>query len=315
MSLSRGRFTTLVVSAAWKSGLLSRVAVGVGEVFGSRARRYLLVLLGTIPGYAVELANAVETHARNVRMPRAIDRIPLLSEDAFNRRYGLPGVPAVIVDPIQAAALEHWSFDYLEAAYGNIELSARKGGDYDRLARERIELSDYIRLLFSGGTDFYLANNPVPLPMRSELSLPPYYQRKFSFRDAQLWIGGSGTGAHLHRDMVDNFLCQIIGSKRIYLCAPDETERLYTWEVHGGLVSSKVDISSPNLMQYPLVKAATILEVTLRPGETLYVPCGWFHQVSNLTNSCSVNFFGRFPSVAALPELEARLLSQHLGRG
>lgn len=299
---------SFLISRAWRLGLVSRVCVLVGRTWGGGARRRLLVFLRLIPASSVQLLDAIEAHSRGAAKLRDVERVPLLAEPEFIARYGRLGVPVVIKEPIQSTALR-WSFEYLKRTYGHVEVYVRKGTDYDRLARKRVLLGEYIDSLVGGGNEFYAANNTLPEPMRAELSLPPYYRAKLCFDRAQLWIGGTGTGAHLHRDLVDNFLCQLIGTKEIYLCAPDESERLYTWEVHRGLNSSKVDLRNQYDDRYPLARLAKILRVTLKPGETLYIPCGWFHQVANLGNSCSVNFFGRFPSVAALPELESQLLA------
>ena len=51
-----------------------------------------------------------------------------------------------------------------------------------------------------------------------------------------------------------------------------------------------------NLEKYPLFKSATCIEVTVRAGEALYLPAGWFHDVSSGEASadvghCAVNYW------------------------
>ena len=55
-------------------------------------------------------------------------------------------------------------------------------------------------------------------------------------------------------------------------------------------VYSPVDIDRPDLSRYPLFEQATVLDVVVEPGETVFLPLGWWHQVTALDVSLSFSF-------------------------
>ena len=53
-----------------------------------------------------------------------------------------------------------------------------------------------------------------------------------------------------------------------------------------------VDAEHPDLVRYPRFAGARVFDLVLEPGELLFVPVGWFHQVRALEPSISVTFTG-----------------------
>ena len=47
------------------------------------------------------------------------------------------------------------------------------------------------------------------------------------------------------------------------------------------MVMSPVDILSPDLNRFPLFRRARRLECTLRPGDVLFMPAFWWHEVQS----------------------------------
>jgi lysine-specific demethylase 8 len=125
------------------------------------------------------------------------------------------------------------------------------------------------------------------------------------------WLGPKGTKTPLHTDPYHNVLCQVVGFKYVRLYAPDQTPYLYPREAEESGVSmentSSVDLFylRPDLegqteraaqakemyTQYPLFHNATYQEAILGPGESLYIPLGWWHYLESLTPSFSVSFW------------------------
>ncbi|PYP91103.1 MAG: hypothetical protein DMG65_08870 [Candidatus Angelobacter sp. Gp1-AA117] len=52
---------------------------------------------------------------------------------------------------------------------------------------------------------------------------------------------------------------------------------------------SPVDPESLDFSQYPLMRDVDVLEVTLNPGDLLFVPLGWWHWVKSLEISISLS--------------------------
>jgi lysine-specific demethylase 8 len=111
--------------------------------------------------------------------------------------------------------------------------------------------------------------------------------------------------------------CQVVGWKYIRLYPPDERERLYPRgsDENGvdGSNTSSVDVQILRPMiwrgeegdrgeewrcdrkqheeEFPLAEDAEYVEAMLGPGDSIYVPLGWWHYVESLTTSFSVSFW------------------------
>lgn len=277
------------------TGVFSWLIVNIGQWFGKDVRRQLLIGLRLITPEARHLLDAVEQQAAVHPRLQTIDRLQQPTSEIFQRDYTRMGKPVVITDVVDNDALKQWSFDSLKHHFGEIVMSVRRGKDYDTLEKHQMSLGDYIDSMLVGTQNYYMGNNPLPQEMQHSVPLPSQYAgaNTFTYERAQLWIGGQSTGAHLHRDLCDNFVLVLNGTKTFYLASPDESDCLYTWEARPGLNSSKFDATAPDYQRFPLARQAHFIKETLRPGELLYIPCGWFHQVVNEEPSCSVNFFGK----------------------
>lgn len=151
---------------------------------------------------------------------------------------------------------------------------------------------------------------------------PPLYLKEFDLLDAlpalrrdlqhaeifpdgvtkslQCWIGPAGAQTGLHHDYLDNLAVQVVGRKRFYLIAPTTVERL-------GAISAKYDAwarlsscKAETLRCKGSASADDFAVVDLEPGDVLYVPKGWWHEVHNLTASILFGgFYGPRTAVAA----------------
>jgi hypothetical protein len=107
------------------------------------------------------------------------------------------------------------------------------------------------------------------------------------------WIGPTDTMTPLHCDYDDNIFAQIWGHKRIFLAPPHHDEFLYSKEANAMLFGSPFNPEAPDYERYPLARQAQMIEVLVQPGDMLYVPAGWFHQVHALSFSLSSNRWAR----------------------
>jgi hypothetical protein len=103
-----------------------------------------------------------------------------------------------------------------------------------------------------------------------------------------MWIGPAGTFTPLHFDLTNNLIAQVVGTKRVILLPPSDTRRLYN---HKHVFSAVHDITDEaKLNQYPLARGAQTFELDLEPGDALFVPVGWWHQVTALDFSVTLTF-------------------------
>ena len=89
--------------------------------------------------------------------------------------------------------------------------------------------------------------------------------------------------------IMDNLLVQICGHKRVVLFPPCDASLLYL----RGDKSQVVDIDKPDLKHFPLFAQAHACEALLQPGDVLFIPALWFHNVQALEFSVAVNTFWR----------------------
>jgi hypothetical protein len=154
----------------------------------------------------------------------------------------------------------------------------------------------FIALLHEGDCNGYLKQYDLSQsPLLREDVMPEKLFQKWSFGVCYLWIGSEGSSkTGLHNDDENNVLCQITGQKQVLLISPNERSNLYPNDLYdSGTECCDVSASSPNFDLHPLFKGvSTIFSVTLNPGDILFIPKYWYHQVRPLGSvSISVNYF------------------------
>lgn len=102
----------------------------------------------------------------------------------------------------------------------------------------------------------------------------------------RIWIGNAITTA-THFDMSHNIACAVTGRRRFTLFPPDQLKNLYLGPFDftpAGPPVSLVDPARPDLERYPdfpaALAAAQVAE--LEPGDAIYIPYCWFHNVDSL---------------------------------
>ncbi len=101
-----------------------------------------------------------------------------------------------------------------------------------------------------------------------------------------IWLGNRTT-ACAHFDISHNIAVCMAGHRRFTLFPPDQIENLYPGPLEptpGGQVISMVDFTAPDFEAYPRFReamaAARVAE--LEPGDVLFYPSMWWHQVEAL---------------------------------
>lgn len=115
--------------------------------------------------------------------------------------------------------------------------------------------------------------------------LPPQVRRG---RLPEILLGGRGAGFHvLHydKDRLHAFISQLYGPKDLFLFSPDQSDCLYPNESAPN--QSMVDIHAPDLDRHPRFAEAEMLTTTLAPGDTVFIPSGWWH--TTLMNQTSIS--------------------------
>ncbi len=243
-------------------------------------------------------------HAMREAIKRAARGLPPVTEvarmgavdGATFRDLAAKGLPFLITGLVNRWPLSALTPQILRDRYSDLAVRARVG-DYintafapDR-AMQDMSMLEYLDLVATNAHDLppYLGN----LELRELNSLchwPTYFGK---MGPPRFWIGPAGTVTPLHCDYDDNMFAQIWGTKRIFLSPPHHDEFLYPREANAILHGSPFDPEAPDFDKFPLARHATMIECVVNPGELLYVPAGWYHQVRALTFSLSSNRWAR----------------------
>lgn len=242
-----------------------------------------------------EMREAIKRASRDLPAISAVPRMGMLDAAAF-RMHAAKGLPFVVTGLVGKWPLSAFTPQTLRERFGELHVRARVG-DYintafapDR-AMQDMTLLAYLELVANDTQDLppYLGN--LELRELNALCHWPAYFNKMG--PPRFWLGPSGTVTPLHCDYDDNIFAQIWGSKRIFLSPPHHDEFLYPREANAILFGSPFNPEAPDFEKFPLARQAAMIECIMQPGELLYVPAGWYHQVRALTFSLSANRWAR----------------------
>lgn len=298
----RGCSSASMLAALQQAGLEDGAAAALLTRFDSAPETATLRrLIGQMRKQQALLAHQMRLWAMApdaLQLPRRahIDRDSLLREHvAASRPLLLTGLAA------DWPALRRWTPQQLADRHGEVWVEVQAGRsrdpDYERhklALRQRMPLRELVaRVLAGAGNDLYLtANNealkqPELAPLLADIGrLPDWLDRAALPGASMLWLGGAGVFTPNHHDTLMLLHTQITGRKRWWLCPPWAGPRLYN--THG--VFSPVDLAAPDPQRHPDALGLPVIECVLEPGDTLFLPLGWWHQVQVLETGVSLSF-------------------------
>lgn len=113
---------------------------------------------------------------------------------------------------------------------------------------------------------------------------------------SKVWVGTESIAA-AHYDVPSNLACCLLGARRFTLFPPEQIHNLYPGPLEptpGGQVISMVDLKNPDFERFPRVRQAldVAVVVDLEPGDAVYYPSMWWHQVEALSPfNIMINFW------------------------
>ncbi|MGK5074915.1 cupin-like domain-containing protein [Janthinobacterium sp. ZB1P44] len=241
------------------------------------------------------MREAIKQAARDLPAITEVPRLAMLDAAAFRARAAL-GLPFLMRGLVRRWPLSKLEPGVLREQFSHVPVRARVG-DYintafaaDR-AMQDMSMGQYLDLVAEGGYALppYLGN--LELRELNRLCHWPTYFDKMG--PPRFWVGPAGTVTPLHCDYDDNIFAQVWGRKRIFLSPPHHDAFLYPSEANAILFGSPFDPETPDFQRFPLARQATMIECVVEPGDMLYVPAGWYHQVRALTFSLSSNRWAR----------------------
>jgi len=241
------------------------------------------------------MREAIREASRALPVITGVPRVGRLDNAGFRARAAA-GLPFLIKGAVRRWPLCALTPDDLRERFGDLPVRARVG-DYvatafapDRAMRD-MSLADYLDLGAAPDSELppYVGNLELR-ELNAMCHWPSWFER---MGPPRFWLGPARTVTPLHCDYDDNIFAQVWGSKRIFLAPPHHDAFLYTREANPVLFGSPFDPEAPDFDAFPLARQAAIVEVVVEPGDMLYVPAGWYHQVRALSFSLSSNRWAR----------------------
>lgn len=272
-----------------------------------------------------------------------IERIHQPTPEEFKEKIFSSRKPVIITGKMTDwKAFSLWSVDYLNTLVGNKEINVNVSKDqifmvdleagFTRV-KKTMKFTDFMDWIIQEKTTdeyYYLVETPMKITfpeLLPDIEVPDYIDKKL-LQVTNLWIGTGGNISPLHHDLSENLLSQVRGRKRILLFEPKQTSLLYPFPAHSKILnmSQLINIDKPDIDKFPKFQKSKYIECLLEPGEMLFIPAFWWHQVYSLDRlNISINFWWKadfkeyFCSagrryVAQIPGLIWQTLKNFVGR-
>lgn len=219
-----------------------------------------------------------------------IERRSHLSAEEFKIEYRDKNRPVIIESFISDwNCYKNWSMDYLAKKCGDVKVSL----GYSSEDRRVVTIKEYADLLKQGvnGKPLYLGSwdcvhdCPDLAKDFGDLSIsnydyrPQLYGEKEEIKYRVVWIGQKGAVTEMHREAMatDVLHIQVTGEKHWTIFEPEAYVKIDD--------SGNVDLQS-----FAKKPNAKIWHCTLKPGDFIFLPCGWYHRVALLKDSISLSF-------------------------
>ena len=213
--------------------------------------------------------------------------------------------PCLISDGLASCeGMRRWTPEYLAATSGDVRVTVAVSVDgagwhpavpqrQGKYTLAQVPLRDAVRWITSADPatcEFYVPHEPIQRfpALCQDVAFP----KPLSESKVNIWFGTGNTVSGLHHDRSPNWYAQVFGAKRFILFSPDQVDALYP---RTGMLghTSAVDPLHPDLDAYPRFAEARPRAVTVTAGEVLFLPSFWWHHVTSLSLSISVNQWWR----------------------
>lgn len=204
-----------------------------------------------------------------------------------------------------------WDYSYLDSKIGIYEVDVCVSADHtfpsgkgphdpDRYRFVSIPLSECLNRMRGNSKDFYfnaeekyyLYQAPGILleKLTSKIDMAEYIPS--SVIDRNFWLSSMGNITPIHYDLKDNYLVQLLGTKRVLMWNPSCYHELEFNAI--GQTNDRTSRLNPVDKQSVLsskIPSVEVYEHRLSPGQVLYIPLGWPHFVYTESLAVSVNYW------------------------
>jgi ribosomal protein L16 Arg81 hydroxylase len=220
-----------------------------------------------------------------------------LTSSTFFDTYWTGHKPVVIRNAARDWPALGWTLSGLRDRFSDAQIEVLQGrATHQDWWRDRASVTGHMpfsdlidAMQTTSGDDVYavgrnaLLDHPALSALREDLRTLPGIRPEDPH--PRLWMGPAGTRTPLHHDQSSAWLVQLHGTKRVWLASPLEPALFSTAE---GVFNTH----DPSHSATGDLREVHWWTADLAPGDAVFLPVGWWHQLLALTPSISVSLGG-----------------------
>ncbi|MFK8000122.1 MAG: cupin-like domain-containing protein [Polyangiales bacterium] len=226
-----------------------------------------------------------------------LETMETLDAELFQRRFRAANRPVLLPNFARTwPALGKWSMKWMAEHYGHVSVQAMVGRDkdpdYDRnheVHTRETTLGSFIARIEKEpeSNDFYVVardgvmRSDAFASLHDDITPPEGFFTRSTPPATALWLGPAGTITPLHHDQSDILFTQLFGRKRVRLISPIEY----------AVAERARGLYGPELSSFtsdPCLRDVRVHEFVLEPGDTVFIPFGWWHHITALDPAISI---------------------------
>lgn len=233
-----------------------------------------------------------------------IDTVENIEPQHFKNEYYLPKKPLVITGLAKEwPAYKKWSWDYFKEIVGDQKVALYNNIKSDaytpiNTADDYKTFGEYVDMIQKGPAAWriFLFNIFDHAPeLINDFTWPEHLMTGFVKKYPMLFTGGQSSITHMHFDIDLSHILhtQFAGRKRVLLFRHEEQHKLYRKPFE---VLSLADFSNysnkeglPDYEKFPALRHAVGYDLTLNPGDTLFMPAGYWHHMEYIDSGFAMS--------------------------
>lgn len=243
---------------------------------------------------------------------KPVAKVDSIEPGVFRKEYYEPSLPVIIKNLAKEwPAYTKWNWDYFKQLvgdqkvplYNNVKSDAytpiNKADDYKTFG-------EYIDMISKGpaGWRIFLFNIFDHAPeLTKDFTWPEHLMKGFVKKYPMLFTGGASSITHMHFDIDLSHILhtQFGGRKRVLMFPFKEQHKLYRKPFE---VLSMADFSNYyqegklDFEKFPALKLAEGYDFILEPGDTLFMPAGYWHHMEYLDSGFAMSLRALQPSIS-----------------
>ena len=239
---------------------------------------------------------------------KKIDAVKNITPEEFHNHYFRKQIPVVIKGLANTTvAGQKWSLEYFKNTMGDtmIDLfdTTKKNPDSAFTKPDlKMKLGDFLSVLSK--------NEPTNLRifLYNMFKHDPQLKKDFPCPElfkgildgvGHMFFGGKNTKVRIHYDIdMSNVLhTHFGGRKRVVLIPPEYTNMLYCLPLN---TYSLIDLDKPDYKKYPALQFVKGYDFIIEPGDSVFMPSGYWHYMTYLDSGFSVSYRKISPSFSIL---------------